>query len=71
MYHVKKQARVRVGLGYAIWISPAFAIEVMDWTSRLISGDLSLLHELFEYHETVNVGTRVKATVCRHRPRRT
>ena len=52
-----------VALYLAMWISPSFAIVVMDWTSRFISGDLALVHDLVDRHESVNVGTRVKATV--------
>jgi hypothetical protein len=42
-----------------MWISPEFGVEVAEWVYRFISGDLTLVHDLVERHETVNVGTRV------------
>jgi hypothetical protein len=46
-----------------MWLDAYFAIQVIRWTSRFISGDLSLVHDLVERHEAVNKGTRVLATV--------
>jgi hypothetical protein len=47
----------------AMWLDAHFAVEVISWTSRFISGDLTLVHDLVERHEAVNAGTRVLATV--------
>ena len=46
-----------------MWLDPGFAVQVLRWTSRFISVDLTLVHDLVERHESVNAGTRVLATV--------
>ena len=58
----------KVALYLAMWISPSFAIVVMDWTSRFIAGDLTLVHDLVDRHETVSHRDHRRS---RHRPRRT
>ena len=52
-----------VAIHLAMWISAEFAVRVMDWTFRFIIGDLTLVEDLVEHHEAVNVGAHVKATV--------
>ena len=47
----------------AMWISPIFAIKVIKWTSRFISGDLTLVHDLVDRHEAANPGAQVRATL--------
>ena len=46
-----------------MWISPEFAVQVMDWIFRLLSGDLTLVEDLVERHEAANAGVQVMATV--------
>ena len=58
-----------VAIHLAMWISAEFAVKVMDWTFRFIIGDLTLVEDLVECHEAVNVGAHVKATVTASSPR--
>ena len=46
-----------------MWLDAHFAVQVIRWTSRFISGDLTLINDMVDRHESVNEGTRVKATV--------
>ena len=32
--------------GLAMWISPVFALTVLDWTCRFIAGDLTLIEDV-------------------------
>ena len=58
-----------VAIHLAMWISAEFAVRVMDWTFRFIIGDLTLVEDLVECHEEVNVGAHVKATITTSGPR--
>ena len=52
-----------VAIHLAMWLDAHFAVQVIRWTSRFISGDLTLVHDLAERHETVHPGAQVRATV--------
>ena len=52
-----------VAIHLAMWLDAHFAVQVIQWTSRFISGDLTLVHDLAERHETVHPGAQVRATV--------
>ena len=58
-----------VAIHLAMRISAEFAVRVMDWTFRFIIGDLTLVEDLVECHEEVNVGAHVKATITTSGPR--
>ena len=47
----------------AMWLDAHLAVQVIRWTSRFISGDLTLVHDLVDRHEAVHPGTQVRATV--------
>ena len=53
----------KASIHLAMWISPEFAVQVMDWIFRLLSGDLTLVEDLVERHEAANAGVQVMATV--------
>ena len=53
----------KAAIHLAMWLNAHFAVQVISWTSRFISGDLTLVHDLVERHEAVNTGTKVLATV--------
>ena len=53
----------KASIHFAMWISPEFAVQVMDWIFRLLSGDLTLVEDLVERHEAANAGVQVMATV--------
>ena len=47
----------------AMWISPKFAVQVIDWTARFISGDLTIMVEIAAQHAAVNPNNTTLVTV--------
>ncbi len=52
----------RVALYLAQWISPSFAVQVVDWLYRFMHGDLSLVKEVIDRHDKIN-GTQSRVLI--------
>jgi hypothetical protein len=50
-----------VAVHFAMWLSPEFAVDVMEWTARFIAGDLTLVADICARSDEVN-GTTTMAT---------
>jgi hypothetical protein len=44
----------KLAIHFAMWISPAFSVEVISWVERFMRGDVTLVKDIIDRHDAIN-----------------